>query len=846
MSVFPTVGYGKVNPKSGNNKIAINLKYCQYPILQEVANNKLHWQCSIEEPLTRENNWDIFWTDTGQGIEKYIKSAKSYQHINHFYGMVHIYRKNLLARSIFKMQRISNLYNYSPETWLLPDDVSHVERFLTANPTRCVIIKPVAGAQGRGIYLANSTNTIRPSEPCIVQEYIHNPLLIDGYKFDMRIYVLVTCCDPLRILIYKDGLCRLCTTLYKPPEDCNLECSFMHLTNYAVNKHNADFIQNNNQNGHENNEQGASKRSLSWLWRWLVEKGHNTKRIWRRISDIVVKTIISIQANLAQSFKSCKVNGQNKNPFTCFELLGFDIMLTNKLKPVLIEVNHTPSFRTDSFLDESIKSKLIENTFKLLNISLEERIKYNIHTSQSSQIRLYGDILSNSSIHYNGNKNHKISHIMRHNIAQYYMDRYIENERNNIGNFDLIFPTDVYGSQPTQGKQELYMELLSNAEKIFLHGYSAVDRNESIINEKKILLKIKENKKKYNNYNNNNNNNNNTNENNNDNNNVKFESEVYYDNPCDMMARIGAASGYNEDVVVCSVPSKPSSNFPYRQFRSLGRITRNVTNESIVLDVIDNDSTLAQLDNNNDDNYDIVDYEEIEYGNCSPSEHVITHHQIEPVGETNHFSFINDDHYNYDSIGVDQVDSCIDPNEIDCLSPVGSNHSFKSNDWNHSDDPGRPDGGDQSDVRDNTSNSSYDDQACSYYNNYESLELVDHSASHINNSNNNHNNYNNVNHNDNNDSLLSPSKIQVHRMKQLQRIAHLHGQVSCNDNSRDVHNRRDQEDVGDDEGYRPPVVIGSEDDVNDNSSSYNHHIADTLHLLHAAYRMSYLQEYRKG
>ncbi len=32
------------------------------------------------------------------------------------------------------------------------------------------------------------------------------PLLLDGFKLDLRVYVLVTSCNPLRIFIYKDGL----------------------------------------------------------------------------------------------------------------------------------------------------------------------------------------------------------------------------------------------------------------------------------------------------------------------------------------------------------------------------------------------------------------------------------------------------------------------------------------------------------------------------------------------------------------------------------------------------------------------------------------------------------------
>ena len=50
-----------------------------------------------------------------------------------------------------------------------------------------------------------------PTERYVVQKYLHDPFLIDGLKFDFRIYVLVAGCDPLRIFIYTEGLARLAT-----------------------------------------------------------------------------------------------------------------------------------------------------------------------------------------------------------------------------------------------------------------------------------------------------------------------------------------------------------------------------------------------------------------------------------------------------------------------------------------------------------------------------------------------------------------------------------------------------------------------------------------------------------
>jgi tubulin polyglutamylase TTLL6/13 len=64
------------------------------------------------------------------------------------------------------------------------------------------IVKPHANCQGRGIYLTKNP-TFSAKEEVVVQEYISNPMLIDGCKFDLRIYALLRSLDPLRIYVYR-------------------------------------------------------------------------------------------------------------------------------------------------------------------------------------------------------------------------------------------------------------------------------------------------------------------------------------------------------------------------------------------------------------------------------------------------------------------------------------------------------------------------------------------------------------------------------------------------------------------------------------------------------------------
>jgi tubulin polyglutamylase TTLL6/13 len=79
--------------------------------------------------------------------------------------------------------------------------------------------------------------------------------------------VLITCINPLRIFIYKEGLARFATKEYTSPIGSNLSNLMMHLTNYAINKESEDFVANE----HEGNMDVGHKRSLTSIFKYIDE-----------------------------------------------------------------------------------------------------------------------------------------------------------------------------------------------------------------------------------------------------------------------------------------------------------------------------------------------------------------------------------------------------------------------------------------------------------------------------------------------------------------------------------------------------------------------------------------------
>ena len=108
----------------------------------------------------------------------------------------------------------------------------------------------------------------------VVQEYVDNPFLLGGLKFDVRVYVLLTSVDPVQLYVYEEGLVRFATQKYSN-HPADLANNFIHLTNFSINKESDQFVYNQEPEG-----TAGHKWSLSTLWQELAVQGRDPGPVW--------------------------------------------------------------------------------------------------------------------------------------------------------------------------------------------------------------------------------------------------------------------------------------------------------------------------------------------------------------------------------------------------------------------------------------------------------------------------------------------------------------------------------------------------------------------------------------
>ena len=230
-------------------------------IVTDVFNNFLQQWEELPSGLGLGLSWNILWTWSKPRIK--LNHLLVWQKVNHYPDSKELTRKDLLKKNIQRYTVMGGKggenFNIMPMTFLLPHEYTafvqaftaieaskHTSAAVAGDPSannlnaaenseiqNFWILKPLGMSRGRGISLVKDLSQIAYSVSSVVQRYIERPLCLKGYKFDLRLYILVTSFRPLEAFIYRDGFARVSTHQYSlNPADT--ENKFIHLTNSSI------------------------------------------------------------------------------------------------------------------------------------------------------------------------------------------------------------------------------------------------------------------------------------------------------------------------------------------------------------------------------------------------------------------------------------------------------------------------------------------------------------------------------------------------------------------------------------------------------------------------------------
>lgn len=197
------------------------------------------------------------------------------------------YKSTLFCEVNQQRKRFPNIFDFYPFSYLLPNDFPEFQKRhqlicsrTSQSPTW--VVKPKNGCCGRGIKLIRSTHEAEEiTDNSVAQLYI-DPYLLDGYKFDFRLFILITSLEPLGLFIYKEGIARFCTERYQAPSKSNKNNQFTHLTNTSINKCSTK------------NPLEFTKKASDVFKRF----GANQKSIWEKIRRAIALFIASMHPSM--------------------------------------------------------------------------------------------------------------------------------------------------------------------------------------------------------------------------------------------------------------------------------------------------------------------------------------------------------------------------------------------------------------------------------------------------------------------------------------------------------------------------------------------------------------------
>lgn len=227
-----------------------------------------------------------------------------------------------------------------PRTYDLSDPADLV-RFLQGTHEGLWIVKPQCQNQGKGIRLVRDVEAMKQQvregdkTDVVVQQYVHPPLLVEGRKFDFRMYLLIARCKPMRAFLFQDYYARLSLNQYDW-QDSDL---LTHLTNASQQKKHPNYSALKETSILAKADIGLSADQLSM------------------VDD-------QVAAALSHLLQACSSRLVTK--FGFFELFGVDVLLDSQLRVYILEINSNPALFVDTKAQAGVIPRLIHESLELV------------------------------------------------------------------------------------------------------------------------------------------------------------------------------------------------------------------------------------------------------------------------------------------------------------------------------------------------------------------------------------------------------------------------------------------------------------------------------------------------
>jgi hypothetical protein len=176
------------------------------------------------------------------------------------------------------------------------------------------------------------TVPLEEADETIFQRYIARPLLADGKKFELRLFVAITCLEPLSVYLYRDFYLRVAGKPYEHDVGATMADNMVHQIT-----------------GVGKDIQAQEKWPRAKFEVYLGGLGYNYTALMQQIKQVVGLSVLAVEGKMHA--ESQAFDGGDARRF--YEVLGFDILIEEvpdakdpdalpSLHPYVLEVNFNP------------------------------------------------------------------------------------------------------------------------------------------------------------------------------------------------------------------------------------------------------------------------------------------------------------------------------------------------------------------------------------------------------------------------------------------------------------------------------------------------------------------------